>query len=50
MPDMFENFMDYASEECLNSFTHGQISIMRGVLENERSGLIGRTPTDVQIL
>ena len=38
--DMFENFMDYANEECLNSFTKGQIAIMRSVLENERSGLI----------
>ena len=40
MPDMFENFMDYSSEDCLNSFTNGQIAIMRSVLENERSGLI----------
>lgn len=47
MPDMFENFMDYAAEDCLNSFTKQQIAIMRGVLENARSGLIGRTTTDV---
>ena len=40
MPDMFENYMDYSSEDCLNSFTNGQIAIMRSVLENERSGLI----------
>ena len=39
-PDMFENYMDYASEDCLNSFTQGQIAIMRSVLENERIGLI----------
>lgn len=39
-PDMFENFMDYAQEDCLNSFTNGQIAIMRSVLENERRGLI----------
>lgn len=40
LPDMFENFMDYASEDCMNSFTEGQIAIMRSVLENQRSGLI----------
>ena len=40
LPDMFENFMDYASEDCMNSFTEGQIAIIRSVLENERSGLI----------
>lgn len=43
MPDMFENFMDYASEDCLNSFTKQQIAIMRGVLENERNGLVAQT-------
>lgn len=41
--DMFENFMDYAREDCLNSFTKGQIAIMRRVLENERSGLIDQS-------
>ena len=40
LPDMFENFMDYAAEDCMNSFTSEQIAIMRSVLENERSGLI----------
>ena len=43
-PDMYENFMDYASDDCMNSFTLGQIAIMRGVLENERSGLLN-SPT-----
>ncbi|MCB0639778.1 MAG: T9SS type A sorting domain-containing protein [Lewinella sp.] len=43
LPDMFENYMDYASEDCMNSFTQGQIAIMRGVLEQQRSGLIGGT-------
>ena len=42
MPDMFENYMDYAAEDCLNSFTQQQIAIMRSVLENERSGLLGQ--------
>ncbi len=39
-PDMFENYMDYAAEDCMNSFTLGQIDIMRSVLDNERNGLI----------
>ena len=43
MPDMFENYMDYSSEDCLNSFTKGQIAIMRSVLENQRNGLISNS-------
>lgn len=39
-PDMWENFMDYSLETCQNSFTAGQIEIMRSVLDNERSGLV----------
>lgn len=38
--DMWENFMDYSEETCQNSFTFGQIEIMRSVLANERVGLI----------
>jgi hypothetical protein len=40
LPDMWENFMDYAQEDCQNSFTFGQIEIMRSVLDNERAGLV----------
>lgn len=40
LPDMWENFMDYSREDCQNSFTFGQIEIMRSVLDNERAGLI----------
>lgn len=40
-PDMIENFMDYASEDCMNSFTQGQIDLMRGVLETSRCALVG---------
>lgn len=47
LPDMFENFMDYASEDCMNSFTLQQIAIMRSVLENERSGIVS-TVTDTE--
>lgn len=38
--DMWENFMDYSREECQSGFTHGQIAIMRSVIENERSQLL----------
>jgi hypothetical protein len=41
LPDMIENFMDYAAESCMNSFTIGQTNIMRAVLEGERCGLVG---------
>lgn len=40
LPDMIENHMDYSSEDCKSAFTFGQSQIMRGVLENERSGLL----------
>ncbi|MCO6485274.1 MAG: T9SS type A sorting domain-containing protein [Saprospiraceae bacterium] len=40
MPDMVENFMDYAREDCMNTFTKGQVSIMRNVLEGPRAGLV----------
>lgn len=40
LPDMIENYMDYSAETCQNSFTQGQIDIMRSVLENERDGLL----------
>ncbi|MBI2257866.1 MAG: T9SS type A sorting domain-containing protein [Flavobacteriia bacterium] len=37
--DMVENFMDYSSELCQNSFTQNQIALMHGVLENQRQEL-----------
>lgn len=42
-PDMIENYMDYSAETCMNSFTMGQIQIMRAVLEGPRAGLIEGT-------
>lgn len=39
LPDMVENYMDYASEDCMNSFTVGQIELMRSVLEINRPNL-----------
>lgn len=38
--DMVENYMDYSSELCQNSFTFQQTAIMHGVLENERFNLV----------
>ncbi len=40
LPDMIENYMDYSKEDCQNSFTKGQIDIMRNVLFGVRNGLI----------
>ena len=37
---MWENYMDYSREDCQNSFTIGQVEIMRSVLMNERAGLV----------
>jgi hypothetical protein len=39
LPDMVENYMDYSREDCQNSFTQGQIEIMRAVLTGPRSEL-----------
>jgi hypothetical protein len=53
LPDMVENFMDYSAETCQNTFTKGQVALMRGVLENQRWDLIndndalGIKPTNV---
>lgn len=40
LPDMVENYMDYSSETCQNSFTQGQADIVRAVLEGPRAGLV----------
>jgi Pregnancy-associated plasma protein-A/Secretion system C-terminal sorting domain len=40
MPDLIENYMDYSSETCMNTFTKGQASLIRGVLEGPRKSLI----------
>lgn len=43
LPDLIENFMDYSTESCQNMFTKQQVSIMRAVLMNQRSGLVAST-------
>ncbi len=47
LPDMIENYMDYSDERCMNSFTLGQIAIMRAVIEGPRRGLI-EEPTSTE--
>lgn len=47
LPDMIENFMDYSAEDCQNSFTQGQVDLMRGVLENQRIDLVQNNPASV---
>jgi hypothetical protein len=44
LPDMIENFMDYSDENCQNTYTAGQVAIMHGVLNSERSGLANTAP------
>ncbi len=44
LPDMVENYMDYSAETCQNSFTLGQIELMRGVILTERFELIDNNP------
>ena len=39
LPDMIENYMDYSLETCQNTFTKGQVEIMRGVLMTHRPGI-----------
>jgi hypothetical protein len=44
LPDMVENYMDYSAETCQNSFTLGQVELMRGVILTERFDLIDNNP------
>ncbi|MBK7343786.1 MAG: T9SS type A sorting domain-containing protein [Saprospiraceae bacterium] len=46
MPDLVENYMDYASEDCMNMFTKGQVEIMRNVVMGPRSGLLEMVAVD----
>ena len=47
-PDMFVNFMDFANDECLLMFTHGQLARMQLFLETDptRTCLLEATTTD----
>lgn len=48
LPDMIENYMDYSAEDCQNTFTQGQVDLMRGVLENQRYDLVHDNPANVE--
>lgn len=39
LPDMVENYMDYSTERCQNTFTNQQVAIMRNMLVIGRPGL-----------
>lgn len=45
LPNMVENYMDYSSGNCQNSFTIGQADVMRSVLEIYRPFLAESIPT-----
>lgn len=40
LPNMIENYMDYSGSSCMNSFTKGQIDVMRFVINNYRAPLL----------
>lgn len=50
LPDMVENYMDYSTEVCQNSFTLGQIDMMRSIIENYRWELVNGTPASTSEL
>ncbi len=45
LPDMVEDYMDYSSGDCQNSFTKGQVTFMENVIDNIRSTV--RIPTAI---
>jgi hypothetical protein len=45
LPDMVENYMDYSSDACKNTFTNEQVNIMRNVIDQYRSDFLSSTPT-----
>ncbi len=43
LPDMWENYMDYATDACQTLFTKDQVALMRSVLDDQRSTLFDVT-------
>ncbi|MEZ5054089.1 MAG: zinc-dependent metalloprotease [Chitinophagales bacterium] len=41
-PDMFENYMDYSTDQCYNLFTKQQVNLMRFNLLTRRSGIVSK--------
>lgn len=48
LPNMVENYMDYSAETCQNSFTKGQVDMMRSIIENYRWELVNGTPASIE--
>ena len=40
LPDMFQNYMDYSDDQCMNLFTTGQKSRMVAAINTSRAGLL----------
>jgi|688.fasta_scaffold01715_19 hypothetical protein len=49
LPDMIENYMDYTYDACYNMFTEDQSSLMRYVIEELRSDLIGSPALQITV-
>lgn len=47
LPDMIENYMDYSPDVCMNSFTHGQIDIMRLTINIYRPSLLNYAAANI---
>ena len=43
LPDMFQNYMDYSDDGCMNLFTTGQKDRMWAAVANSRPGLLSST-------
>src|SRR5690554_1357404 len=48
LPDMVENYMDYSSGSCQNSFTKGQIELMRHIIGEYRPGVLNTSSQQKQ--
>lgn len=48
LPDMYENYMDYSSDECQNLFTRQQADLMRSVLTGPRAGLLWQNTVGIE--
>lgn len=44
-PDLWENYMDYSDDANVVMFTHGQVSLMRSILADQRDSLVNQSPT-----
>ena len=49
LPDMLENYMDYSLQICMNTFTIGQVALMRSVLKKQRKLLAISTINEANV-